>query len=296
MSPPFISYITFNRLGLTIGSLSAVLDSPDDFEMHIIDNGSKDDTWDYIMSLSDSRIKTRQHFDINQGKTYALNLQLVRRNPEQYFFHIDGGVLIDTKDWLSRFMAVFEAFPEVGLLGVMAEDGVPPPVLPRNAGTHAYLELTGSMCDAGKSCIPGRLMGLKPDLIDEIGYFCEENYYEDIDLTYRVCHHTNFKAGFVTGVTIRLPQTAVCQACLWQSKCKLGQKNAPCITRYEKYEKTEEFLQKNKWKFDETMRDMQSGARPVYCASLLDGASVKGRVYNKDWAMDNMVYFIRNAN
>ncbi len=296
MIPPFISYITFNRLGLTVKNLPALLESPDDFEMHIIDNGSKDDTWDYIMSLSDSRIKTKQHFEINQGKTYALNLQLVRRLPEQYFFTVDNGVLIETKDWLGRFLDVFEAFPEVGLLGVRAEDGYLPQVIPRYNGPCSYLELAGNINDVEKSYIPGFCLGLKPGLIKEIGYFCEENYFEDIDLSYRVCNHTKFKAGFVTGVGIRLPITVACHQCPWHGKCTLCKKNTTCFDKYDKYSKDGEFLTKNKWKFTETMRDLQSGARSVYCASLLDGASMKGHVYNRDWAMDNIVYFVRNAN
>ena len=60
MVPPFISYITFNRLGLTVGNLSAILSGAEDFEMYIIDCNSKDDTWDYIMSLEDSRIKAKE--------------------------------------------------------------------------------------------------------------------------------------------------------------------------------------------------------------------------------------------
>lgn len=296
MRPPFISYITFNRLGLTTRNLPAILDSTEDFEMHIIDNGSKDDTWDYIMSINDSRIKTKQHFEINQGKTYALNLQLVRRLPEQYFFSVDNGAFIDTKNWIGKFLTVFEVFDEVGLLGARADDGYLPQLVLRNADTASYLELCGNITDVEKSCIPGCCVGLRPSLIKEIGYYCEENYFEEMDLTYRVCNHTKFKAGLVTDVHIQLPQTAECGQCVWFENCTLDKTKATCFSKYDKHNKDAEFLQKNKWKFDETMRDMQSGARPVYCASLLDGASVNSHVYNKDWAMDNIVYFVRNAN
>lgn len=51
MVPPFISYVTFNRLGLTVKNLSSILDSTDDFELHIIDNNSTDGTWKYIQKL-----------------------------------------------------------------------------------------------------------------------------------------------------------------------------------------------------------------------------------------------------
>lgn len=86
MIPPFLSYITFNRLGLTARSLKSILDTPEDFEMHIIDSNSKDDTWEYIQSLDDSRIKSKTRLDMNLGPVYALNLNLSKRRQEQYFF------------------------------------------------------------------------------------------------------------------------------------------------------------------------------------------------------------------
>jgi hypothetical protein len=248
------------------------------------------------MSLNDSRIKTKQHFEMNQGRTYALNLQLVRRLPEQYFFNVDHGVFIETKNWMRKFFAVFEAFPEVGLLGARADDGFLPQLVPRSKDAVSYLELCGNITDVERSYIPGYCLGLRPSVIKEIGYYCEENYFEEIDLTYRVCNHTEFKAGFVTDVHIKLPKTAECSQCGWFGKCTLDKTNASCFSKYDTYHKNETFFRNYKWRFNETMRDMQSGARPVYCASILDGASVKDHVYNKDWAMDNIVYFVRNAN
>ena len=111
MIPPFISYITFNRLGLTIRNLSALLNSAEDFELHIIDSNSGDDTWEYIMSLDDSRIRARERFEVNHGKIYALNLHVLTRRPEQYFFSVDSGVRIETAGWIVKFLKVFKAFP-----------------------------------------------------------------------------------------------------------------------------------------------------------------------------------------
>ncbi|SHH59251.1 Glycosyl transferase family 2 [Sporobacter termitidis DSM 10068] len=296
MIPPFISYVSFNRLGLTTKNLSAILNSTEDFEMHIIDSCSKDDTWDYIMSLNDSRIKTKEHFEVNHGKTYAVNLHLMRRLPEQYFFTVDNGAHIGTKGWIGKFLDVFEAFPEVGLLGVRAADGYQPQVIPRVKGPLSYLELTDNISDAEKSYIPDHCMCLRPELIKGIGYFSEENYFGAIDLSYRVCNHTGFKAGFMPNVHLRRPDPIPCSACTYFRECKLDKAPNTCFSIYNKLNKDADFLQKNKWKFEETVRDLQSGARPVYCASLVDVSSSKDHVYNKDWAMGNIVYFIKNAN
>ncbi len=296
MVPPFISYITFNRLGLTVKNLPALLSSTEDFELHIIDNNSKDDTWDYIMSLNDCRIKSRDRFELNHGRTYALNLNLLRRLPEQYFFTVDTDVFVETRDWLSRFLNVFEAFPEAGLLGVEPKNGFLPPVITKTKANLSYLELSGVVPDIDSSYIPASCMGLRPELIKEIGYFCEENCFEDIDLSYRVCHYTNFKAGFVPDVRLQKTPLCTCADCSYIDRCKLAKVTNTCFTKYNALNKTVDFMQKNRWKFEETIRDMESGARPVYCASLLDRASAKAHIYNEDWAMDNFMYFIKNAN
>src|SRR5690242_18363670 len=56
--PPYLNYLTFNRLGLTIKNLNNILESKENFEMHITDCNSQDSTWDYIKSLDDKRIKS----------------------------------------------------------------------------------------------------------------------------------------------------------------------------------------------------------------------------------------------
>lgn len=55
MVPPFLSFVTWNRMGLTARNLSRLLSLPEDFEMHIIDNNSLDSTWEFIQDLSDPR-------------------------------------------------------------------------------------------------------------------------------------------------------------------------------------------------------------------------------------------------
>lgn len=296
MTPPFVSYITFNRLGLTISNLSKLLNSSDDFELHIIDSNSQDNTWDYIMSLNDRRIKTKERFNVNHGKTYALNMNLIKRRPDQYFFSVDNDVSIETADWLKRFLNVFAAFPEAGLLGIRPAEGYLPPVISKTKGNVSYLELSDNLSDIEKNYIPGYCMGLRPELIKEIGYFCEENCFGNVELTYRVCNHTKYKAGFATDILIQMPQSISCGSCTYANQCQLDKGSNTCFTKYNTQNKNDEFFSKARWKFEETVRDMKSGARPVYCASLLDAVSTEHHKYNTDWAMDNFWYFIKNAN
>ena len=111
-----------------------------------------------------------------------------------------------------------------------------------NCGTH----------DIEKNHIPDFCMCLRPDLIGEIGYFSEENYYGHIELSYRVCRFTGYKAGFIPDVHILLPGFVPCGECLYKDKCRLG--SGGCFAKYRSII-NEEFLE-NKWGFEETVRDM----------------------------------------
>ncbi len=299
MLPPILSYITFNRLGLTVKNLTAILESSDDFEMHIIDNNSTDGTWKYIESLNDKRIISKARINVNFGQIYAINLNMVKRRPDQYFITIDNDVYIETKDWISRFMKVFETFPEVGLLGV--QKGNPyteqlPPVIPKVKDSVFYLELDNTNGKVEENYIPGCCMCLRPELIKEIGYWCEENCYGEIELSNRVNNYTSFKTGFVPNISIKMPQTIGCSACQYNSQCSFNKITETCFTGYNKLYKNEEFKKAFKWKFDETIIDLKSGARPVYCASANDGTSWLNHIFNSDWAMENFNYYINNAN
>ena len=278
MIQPLLSYVTSNCVELTTKTLSAVLKTVDDFEMHIIDNNSSDNTWEYIQSLDDDRIKSKTKFDVNYGKIFATNLNLTKRRPEQSFITVDNTVSIVTKDFIARFMKVFETFPEVGLLGVREWHLFPkqmPRVVSKTKNRVSYLELKNSDQNVLENYIPSNCMCLRPELIKEIGYLCEENCYDDIELSYRVNNYTSFKAGFTKDITIKMPQSSECKS----------------------YQYTyDEFKKKFKWKFDETLKDMKSGARPVYCASCFDSDSTSNHIYNKEWSMENLTFFIDNPN
>ena len=299
MIPPIISYVTFNRLGLTVKSLTSLLGTTDDFELHIIDNKSTDGTWQFIQSLNDSRIKTRTHIDINAGLIYSLNINLSKRRPEQYFITLDNDVCIETEDWISKFMKVFEKFPEVGLLGVEKAIIYPkrlPPIIHKKTNGIAYIEIENEFPDVENNSVPGNIICLRPELLNEIGYFSEENCFGTTELCYRVNNHTNYKTGFVSNIKIKMPQEIECINCQYANKCILDKETETCISKYNKLNKNNEFMDKFKWKLDETIIDLQSGARPVYSASANDGNSTSNNIFNMEWAMDNFDFFIKNAN
>jgi hypothetical protein len=294
MNPPLISYVTFNRLGLTIKNISSILNSNDDFEMHIIDNNSSDDTWKYIQSIEDSRIKSKTRIGINTGLINALNINLTKRKPDQYFITLDNDVYIETTNWITNFMKVFNEFPEVGLLGVQNYQ-IKSTFISKSRNEVSYLELTSSLSNVD-NYVPGSCMFIRPELLDKLGYFCEENSFGDMEICYRVNNYTSFKCGFVTNVKMTKPQIITCDECLYKNSCKLDKNIDSCFIKHSNLYKNDEFRNKFKWKFDETIIDMKSGARSVYCASSNDPNSLTDHIFNSDWALENLNYYIENAN
>lgn len=299
MVPPIISYITFNRLGLTVRNLGSILESTDDFEMHIVDNCSTDGTWEYIESLDDKRIISKTQMGINVGQIYALNLNLLRRRPDQYFITVDNDVYIETKDWISRFMKVFDTFPEVGLLGVRRGDPYPvyfPPVTHKSKDGVSYLELIHSTPDVERDFVPGCCQCLRPELIKQLGYWSEENCCGESEISLRVNNYSSFQAGFMTDVSVNMLQNLDCAQCQYNSLCKLNKTDKTCFSIYHKLYKNDEFMKRYKWKFDEMLKDMRSGKRPIYCASSLDGDSMESHIFTLEWALENFKFYIENSN
>lgn len=299
MTPPLVSYSTFNRMGLTVRSLQALLKTTDDFELHIIDNNSQDDTWEFIQSLSDSRIKSKTKFPVNAGPIYAVNHNLAKRRPDQYFIAFESDVCIYTPDWISRFMQVFQAFPEVGLLGVPRAAPYPPympPVIPREKDGVGYLQLKEGKVGAILDFIPGHCQCLRPELINTIGYWCEETGYGDAELSVRVNNYTPYKAGFITNIVIDMQQFLSCAECKGKALCKLDKSNTTCFDIRNKRYKNESFADTFRWKYIEYFNELQEGKRTVYCASIHDPESIRNHVYNMAWSQENFNFYVVNAN
>ena len=297
--PPFINYVTFNRMGLTIKNLNNILDSEEDFELHIIDCNSKDNTWDYIQSLNDKRIKSKTRFTLNLGPIYPLNYSLTKRKPGQFFITVDSDTFIKTKNWIAKFMEVFDTFPEVGMLGVMRDKPYPrylPPVIARENGAANYLELKNAAVGVDLDFVPGQLQCLRPELIEEIGYWSEENGYGDAELSPRIVHYTKFKVGYLTNVEIDMNQYIGCNQCLARDFCKLSKSVRTCFSLSKTANYNESFVRKHGWKYKETFKELEAGKRTAYCASVHDPESMKNHYYNQIWASENFDYYIRNSN
>ena len=294
MALPFVSFVTWNRMGLVVRNITALLDTTDDFELHIIDSNSQDDTWSFIQSLKDPRIASKTRFTKNKGPIYASNYSLSKRKPDQYFITIDGDVCIYTKDWVSKFIEVFNKFPEVGLLGVTKGEPYAaylPPVLFRMKEGVSYLQLKNASLIDPLDFVPGHLQCLSPELIKTIGYWNEEGHYGDAELSPRVVHYTPFTAGYVTTIEIDQIQEINCSDCVGKNWCKLDCEKETCFSIRDRYYRNPLFAMKYLWKHMKIFDEMKEGKRTSYSASIHDKNSMASHIYYKDWAEENFKFY-----
>ena len=290
--PPLVSFVTWNRLGLTVRNLSALLKTTDDFELQITDSNSTDDTWDYIQSLNDRRIKAITRLSINRGPIYAVNYNLSKRKKDQYFIALDSDVNIHTNGWTGKFFEVFDAFPDAGLLGTVSREYYERyrhPLIKHEKGHVYYLEIT-------KGFIEGCMQCFRPGLLDILGYWCEECCMGDVEICNRICKHTCYKAGYLPLVEIDLLQRVKCDNCNETQFCRLYGKQKTCFDlRDEKY-KNPQFRKLYGWKHNKCAGDMENGIRSAYRASVHNRESMKQHDYNRHLADENFKFYEKNAN
>lgn len=114
--PPLITFLTYNRLGNTAVSLPSLLRTESDFELYIMDNDSKDDTWEFLQDTRDPRIKKRTLFKQNMGVAHALNYALSHRAEDQDFINFEQDFRIHNKNFVKDFQDTSQEFPEMGAL------------------------------------------------------------------------------------------------------------------------------------------------------------------------------------
>lgn len=292
MVPPLVSFIAWNRMGLTVRNLTALLNTEDDFELYIIDNHSRDDTWDYLKGLKDGRIKNKIRFDINQGQVFAVNYNLSRRRKDQFFITVDNDVNIHTSRWVSKFLEAFDAFPELGLLGAVSKEYYSRyrlPLLIRQAeGFHCLQIQTGF--------VEGCCQCLNPEVINRLGYWSEENCMGDVEICHRIAHYTPYKMGFLPGIEIDQLQTVSCDACPGKSWCSLDRKVETCFSiREEKY-RNPQFRNTYGWKYEKCVFETELGKRTAFCASVHDEESMENHLFDRSMAEENFRFYAENAN
>jgi glycosyltransferase involved in cell wall biosynthesis len=297
MIPPMVSFITWNRLGLTDRNLKVLLRTDEDFELYLADNGSRDGTWDYLCSLSDPRIKSRVRFEANRGPVYAANYHLSRRKKDQYFITVDSDVNIHSPAWITKFMEVFREFPDVGLLGAVTKEFMiryRQPMISHEKGTARYLEIVKGFVEGCCQCI-------RPELTEMIGYWNEECCTGDMELSYRILNHTPFRAGFIPSIEIDQLQYISCGSCRaaefcgspghGETGCGDESVKGNCFLIHERNYRNPQFRNRFRYKYLKFIRELEDGSKGVFCGSIHDEASMVRNRYDPLSAYENFRYY-----
>lgn len=290
MTAPMVCFVTWNRLGLTIKNLKALLATTDDFELYIVDNMSSDGTWDYLRTVDDPRIVCKHQLDCNRGVVYAINYVLGKRKKDQYFILVENDVCIHTKDWITQFMNAMDAFPKVGLIGgarigFFEEKNIDPsPIKKDNIVYYPYKKVLGCC-----NCI-------RPEVFDLIGYWNEETYAADRDMSIRINHHTPYHTGYITSIALTQEQHITCDCCSYKSVCPIVAKGETCFEHHRRHYVHGKFASLAAEYEERYLQEISSGKRSIYCASIHDKESMEKHVYHHAWAEANFDYYIKKAN
>lgn len=292
MLPPMVSFITWNRLGLTCRNLSAILASEDDFELYLADSNSHDNTWEYLMELKDPRIKAKVRFDVNRGPIYAVNYHLSKRKENQLFITVDNDVYIRKTNWVTLFTDAFRSFPEVGLLGAVSQEYMKRynrTLVRKKNGNSSYLKITSGFVEGCCQC-------LSPQLLDLVGYWNEECCVGDMEICHRIIKHTPFCVGFIPAIEIEQPQVIACSECSARTFCTLINGGITCFDVYKDNYRNPHFRKCFIRKYQKYIKDLDNHNIPLYSGSIHDGRSLEAAPYNRRYALENFNYYIEHSN
>lgn len=287
MEKPIVSFVIFNKSGIAANDLLALLKTSEDFELYIVDNGSTDDTWKFIETLDDPRIKEKKRFDVNRGGIYAINYVLSHRKPNQYYVNIDSDVYVETDKWYEAFMETFEAFPELGMIGA-----TPFPELQGEEHPEYGFHLTEK---AGKRvyklpALIGCFMCIRPEVLNTLGYFCEETCAADKDISKRIHLYTPYEIGAMPDLKMTQHFVA-CTECPMKAVCSY-KVNQECHRIYQlSYHNHTFFKEMIMPKMKQFDQELAEGKRTPYCASIHDKASLEKTYYDYQSAEENFNFF-----
>lgn len=275
---PVVGYVTWNRMGMTVQNLDLLLKTTDDFELYIVDNCSTDDTWDYLQTVKDPRIKEIKKFDKNYGLIYALNYTISKRKENQPFINVDQDVSIHTPNWIENCENTLKEFPEIGVLG-----NVRPTYFEERS--VKYKELVRNNVKFWRT---GHLMGccmyFPSKTLDQLGYFSEELYLADIELNARMSILGAW-VGYCPANLIMYSH-ADCSVCNHKNSCT-DPKDLSCFEDYKKGYKHHEFYNKSAKKLREFKRNLTKNT--LFCGSIHDSSSQQK--YNLEEAIKNFEFY-----
>jgi GT2 family glycosyltransferase/acetyltransferase-like isoleucine patch superfamily enzyme/cytochrome c-type biogenesis protein CcmH/NrfG/glycosyltransferase involved in cell wall biosynthesis len=191
-----IIILAFNQLKDTKLCLQSIENhTPQPYELILVDNGSTDNTLDYLQKYADDHsnvqvIANKENLGFAAGNNQGL--AVAKGN---YVLMLNNDTVV-AKGWLGRMLAVFERYPEVGIVGPVSNN-VSGPQQVREASYRTLKDMPSfakkwSAEHVGKSLEYQRVVGFcllaKRAVIDRIGGLDEKfgsGNFEDDDFCLR---------------------------------------------------------------------------------------------------------------
>ncbi|MFY9610388.1 MAG: class I SAM-dependent methyltransferase [Blastocatellia bacterium] len=173
------------------------------YSLIVIDDGSNEETCEYLVNFADSHHATLIRNEAARGYTFAAN-QGLRRSHGDYVVLLNSDTVV-TADWLDRMIACGESDPRIGLVGPLSNAGTwqsIPEIITNGEFAENKLPEGSTIPGMGRlvaECsarlyprIPflnGFCLAIKRQVLEQIGYFDEQlfgkGYGEENDYALR---------------------------------------------------------------------------------------------------------------
>ena len=228
--PPLVTFLTYNRLGETAVSLPSLLRTESDFELYIMDNDSKDDTWAFLNDTRDPRIKHRKRFEQNMGVAHPLNYALSHRAEDQDFINFEYDFRIHNKNFVQDFWDYYKEFPEISAFSATT--------FPSQLQLidNAILKAPNQFANRnGKRIFLDTIMGFCSffpyETWNKLMYYDEVNCLLDMEVQARI-ESMRLQTAYAMDIrTSHIVQGGDCNTCLaYHNHCEQGERK--CMTHY----------------------------------------------------------------
>ncbi|MDD2707183.1 MAG: glycosyltransferase [Verrucomicrobiae bacterium] len=177
-----ICMVTYNRVNFTKAAIGAlVTHTAHPHVLTVVDNGSGDETPEYLKKLHDKGIINNLILlRENVGIARASNLAWLQEPDAEYYLKLDNDIAVEKAGWLEAMVEVAEAFPEAGMVGYSFEEESYPVEVVRGYRIRRKHGTLGGAC----VLIPRRVF-------EKLGFWCEDyGLYgeEDCDYGFRVAN------------------------------------------------------------------------------------------------------------
>ena len=173
-------------------SLKSLLEIEDDFDLVIIDSGSRDKTVEYLETIQDKRIIQKIYFPDNLGGTPALNKGLMFRKPEQDWINFEYDCIAEDKNMVTILQQCNKVMPNTIFSGMI------PNILPKD-----FKSVTKENVVFYESLIAGYCLYIPGNIMDKLMFYDEETSLQDQEINRRAMS-TGAKVGYLENVQCKL--------------------------------------------------------------------------------------------